>query len=458
MTYTSKQLEAVEEMLKWDSRPLIQIEDIAFVLKGYAGTGKTTVAKRMVEVLKKRGKSVGLAAPTHFAKDIISTKVGLPADTLQRLLGLKPNAEMEEYSPNVRDFIPVTEPLLNDYDYVLIDECSMINSALLLFLLTSANENGCKIIFMGDPFQLPPIGETLSKTFKISHGFTLDEIIRQDKENPNTELIATFIQDLINGTQNGYETLKKGISVENELGSIHYLPNKEYYQKAIEVFGINHEEVLNSRIITYSNNSVKEINRFINKHINEGELFTKGQYILGYKTILRDVNEVANLGRDEKNWVTLKDVYISNSCAYKIKDTFEKTVEYQGVSHNCQVIVTTGNSTFLTLLENDTDDYLEEVSKLVEFGKKTRKWSGMYEYRDLFLTNFNIFEEGANRPIVTKSFDYAYAMTTHKAQGATFENVFVNFPAYRNIWDKRLRTQLLYVALTRTSKNNFILL
>lgn len=459
--YTDEQLAIAKDVENFLSRPIIKMEDLAYTIKGYAGTGKSTLAKHIVDKLLKSKKRVGLSAPTHTAKNNISDKVGLPAETLQKMLGLKPNADMESYSPNVKDFKPVSDPLLNLYDILIIDECSMINQHLFNFLLVSAEEHRTRIIFMGDPFQLPPISdgktETISKTFHLPHQGTLDTILRQSHENPNTELIATIIEDLKKGTSVAFNRLLQRENVVNDLGGILFHDAKEFYKTAIDVFKEADSE-RDNRFITFTNVSVTGINNYINKNIN-GKPFTVGQYLFGYKTIVRDVNEVSLHADNTGGFLTLKDVYITNSALYKIKDFKEEDVKFRGISVPCYVVYTEQSSTPFLIPKKDTiKDYAEEVNNLVEYGNKTRKWSQMYEFRDMFLLNFSIPDNNYhNRDLVSKSIDYAYAITTHKSQGATFKNSFINLPAYVGIRDIEFRNKLLYVAVTRTSGFNHFL-
>lgn len=461
--YTEEQLAVVQAVIKWKDTPIKAMEDLVFTISGYAGTGKSTLAKHIVELLKSKKVRVGLSAPTHTAKQNISDKVGIAADTLQKILGLKPSADMEKYSPNINEFKPVTDPLLGDYDVLFIDECSMINEALFTFLLVSAEQHRTRLIFMGDPFQLPPISsdkrkkETISKTFSVKNRGVLDTILRQDKENPNTELIATIINDLKKGTSHALNILLQGEDVTNELGGIIYLDNKEFYKKSIEVFE-EFDSELNSRVLTFTNKSVNNINNFINSKVNNGQPFTVGRYLFGYKSIVRDINEVSYHADGSGGFLTLKDIYVSNSCLYKIKDYKEEIINYRNASVPCYVVYTDSFTPFLIPKQGEDAEYIKEVQELITYGENTRKWAGMYEFRDMFLLNYSIPDvRFPDKDMVSKSIDYAYAMTVHKSQGGTFKNVFINLPAFVGIRDIEFRNKLLYVALTRTSCNNYIM-
>jgi len=461
--YTEEQIAVNNAVLDWVSTPIKAMEDLVFTISGYAGTGKSTLAKYIVENLKAKGYKVGLSAPTHTAKQNISDKVGIDADTLQKILGLKPSADMERYSPNINEFKPVADPLLGQFNILFIDECSMINEALFTLLLVSAEQHRTRIIFMGDPFQLPPISsnknqkETISKTFTVKNKGVLDTILRQDKENPNTELIATIINDLKKGTSHALNILLQAESVSNELGGTYYLDNRDFYKKSIEVFSEFDSEI-NSRVLTFTNASVNKINQYINSKVNNGEPFTIGRYLFGYKSIVRDINEVSYHADGSGGFLTLKDLYISNSCLYKIKDYKEEIINYRNAKIPCYVVYTDSMTPFLIPKQGQEEDYIREVKELIAYGENTRKWSGMYEFRDMFLLNYSIPDERfPDKDLVSKSVDYAYAMTVHKSQGGTFKNVFVNLPAFVSIRDIEFRNKLLYVALTRTNFNNYIL-
>ncbi|MEI7811995.1 MAG: ATP-dependent RecD-like DNA helicase [Ignavibacteria bacterium] len=144
------------------------------VITGGPGTGKTTIINSILRVLKRFKKKFLLAAPTGRAAKRITETTGNEAKTIHRLL---------EYSPTERCFGKNEDNLL-DADYIIVDECSMIDTALFKSLLIALPEK-CSLILVGDADQLPSIGPgnilrdiIESEAIPTIH---LDEIFRQSK-------------------------------------------------------------------------------------------------------------------------------------------------------------------------------------------------------------------------------------------------------------------------------------
>jgi exodeoxyribonuclease V alpha subunit len=118
------------------------------VLTGGPGTGKSTITGSIIRLLKARGHTVLLAAPTGRAAKRLSEATGLEAKTIHRLLEFKPGAD----GPFLRD---QKNPL--DADLVIIDETSMVD-ILLMNHLVGAIDQGSHLLLVGDVDQLPSVG------------------------------------------------------------------------------------------------------------------------------------------------------------------------------------------------------------------------------------------------------------------------------------------------------------
>lgn len=115
------------------------------ILTGGPGCGKTTTTRVLVKLLQAMGLSVLLAAPTGRAAQRMSEVIGLEAKTIHRLLEWQHNKfKRDEDSPLSADFL-------------LVDECSMLDISLAAALLRAVPSH-CQLLFIGDPDQLPPVG------------------------------------------------------------------------------------------------------------------------------------------------------------------------------------------------------------------------------------------------------------------------------------------------------------
>lgn len=148
------------------------------VLTGGPGTGKTTVIKGILSILKAQGLKIRLAAPTGRAAKRLSETTGQKALTIHRLLEANNLAQDDNlqlgFSKDIDDQL--------DADVIILDEVSMVDIVLMHHFL-NAVPDGCRIILVGDTDQLPAVGpgsvlKDIIRSQKIP-AIRLDEIFRQ---------------------------------------------------------------------------------------------------------------------------------------------------------------------------------------------------------------------------------------------------------------------------------------
>jgi exodeoxyribonuclease-5 len=172
---------AAEAFAKWLAAPA---DGTPFLLSGYAGTGKTYLSMRLLAQAEASGLCWTVVAPTHKAVGVLRQhleQIGLAPtwfpSTIHRLLRLKLRREgdrerCEETSQ--------TATALEHLQLVLVDEASMVDGPLLEITLRCAQPFGCRLVFIGDPAQLPPVGEKESPVFSLSRvcKATLTHVVR----------------------------------------------------------------------------------------------------------------------------------------------------------------------------------------------------------------------------------------------------------------------------------------
>ena len=152
----------------------------AHLLTGHAGSGKTT----LIQVLATRHahKKIVLCGPTHKACEVLGRKlraagVKIPVCTIHSLLSLRPKAQGARQIFVRR---PKAPPVIADI--VIIDEASMLDASMMRHIeLWLA---GIAVVFVGDPAQLPPVGEAGSQCFATVPESHLSGIVRQAEGNP----------------------------------------------------------------------------------------------------------------------------------------------------------------------------------------------------------------------------------------------------------------------------------
>ncbi len=142
-----------------------------FVLGGAAGTGKTYLLRRYLQMMQKHTTSVKIVTPTGKAAQVASKATGLPVQTIHRALGIGPNAEWM-----------IGETTYLDADLVICDEASMVDVELFAQLLAAVPDPSYLLI-VGDPYQLPSVGPgTVLRDLLHTPWmpkYVLDEIVRQ---------------------------------------------------------------------------------------------------------------------------------------------------------------------------------------------------------------------------------------------------------------------------------------
>ena len=160
---TSEQLQVVH---LWEDFLLSRDSDRIFVLKGYAGTGKTSLIAALVKTWTVLQQRVALLAPTGRAAKVMSDYSGLPAFTIHKFIYRRKSFGDDEHFTAMPNLVPGT--------LFLVDEASMIQNCglsgglfgegrllddLIRFVYTGRD---CRLILIGDEAQLPPVGEAES--------------------------------------------------------------------------------------------------------------------------------------------------------------------------------------------------------------------------------------------------------------------------------------------------------
>ncbi len=183
-TLTADQQEAAALIEAWYHHLNTQI----FVLCGYAGTGKTFLVDYVVRALGlTAGESAAFVAPTGKAASVL-IQSGVPATTVHSLIYTREeDIEVDENGEIISEqFLRFVkkESIDSKIKLIVLDETSMVSDDVLRDLLSF----GVKCLCCGDPAQLPPVGG--SNTLLSTPVITLKEIVRQERDNPIVRLAA----------------------------------------------------------------------------------------------------------------------------------------------------------------------------------------------------------------------------------------------------------------------------
>ena len=458
ITFNTEQYEAINKIRRWLQNP--DEDNYTFTLAGYAGTGKTTCIKKILDEYKD---AVVVSAPTHKAKKVIISTTGEEGKTLHSLLGLRPDVDLDDFNPNYPQFDPIAQPTITDYDLVIIDEASMINEELYYFIHKNINGSGTKVLFMGDPAQLPPVGEKASVVFdwETNEFYQLTKIERQNQTNPLSEVYGSLRSNLLK--EDGGLVKKSKMNEINE--GVIFTDDRDLFKKMIlekytsDTFKSNSDF---AKVIAWKNITVQGANRAI-----RNELFGKGSdvveigdILMGYRSV-RSSNSRYNIIENSQDYrVVEKTEMIENKYGifgWNVK--LREDLPHGKYKHRKVFIIDTNN-------HDNLHRYGELHDKFKEIGLRRElpgSWGKYYAFRreNILMKTINKFKDGKPRnkkETIVKDMDYGMAITAHKAQGSTYTHVFVMEYDMDENWLVKERNQLKYTSLTRPTTSAVVLI
>lgn len=385
-------------------------------LTGPAGTGKTHLMRYVKEETIRRYKEmcdvmgkpviyrdVQMTATTHKAAAVLSTSIGSEARTVHSYFGLIPTVD---YNTGVTRLTRNPKTWTKKFNEIMfIDEASMIDRQLYNEIKLSC-EN-CKIIFVGDMYQLNPVGEFVSRVY--SQNLRTVELTQQMRNSGQPALMALCEQYR--------EVVRTGEFSPISLvpGVIDHLEG-EALQAEIDKHFINMNT--NDRILSYDNQSVIENNDYIRDLRSLPEIFQQGEHLINVTPT--KVGKVIIPAETEIQILSM----MGEEMAHVGKD---KTGE--DLSIRCRRYSILTSSGYIEVLVPINRDYFRQ---LLSYFKSIKNWRSYYHLKDGFADI---------RP--------RDSSTVHKAQGSTHDTVFVDLSNLsRNNMIHELQ-RMLYVAFSR---------
>lgn len=486
MNFTRSQQSAIDAFtlfLKGDSQ--------VFMLKGAAGTGKTTIVSEFVSILKAQNRKFRLMAPTGRAAFILGRKIGagIGASTIHKAIYLLAKLSSTGQNKDSEDDggVHAHYALKTNEDHAsavyIVDESSMISdvfsenesfsfgSGMLLsdlFLFAK----GRKIVFVGDYAQLPPVGmnfsPALDKTYIEQHfdckaeEVYLREVVRQ-KDGSVMLSNANKVRDCIEAHSFVEFGLSDGVDTHAEDEDL-----LRPYFKLSQSTPDPH-----SAIIAYSNKQALEYNLAIRRHyfgndvqrLIPGDLLiiARNNYSFDYELFNGNIVQVESCSSDQDVKSRMVRVKLGKDRVESVELRFRDVVIKFNTRDGAKQIL-------VTILDNFLDDPngalggLLASALVVDFNNRLpsnlkqnlsqiKKW--MHQKTGLTVAQ----QELCDSYIRLLSHDpyynalickYGYAMTCHKAQGGEWKNVFVDMCRYGGTANEDY-FRWAYTAITRAS-------
>lgn len=415
MALTSSQQEAARKLIDFIREP----SGNEIVLTAPAGSGKSFLVAWFLnegyscylKECEEKGEeplfpaSPVVTATTHKAADVLGNNLGRYVGTIHSFLGLKlkENEDNGEY-----DLVPTEKSIIKYNQIIFIDECSMINPLLYDYIQKYCYN--CKIIYVGDKYQLAPPKSSLSPVF--------DENIPQIELTENVRLKDHV--ELLSLADQLRNTVKTQVfkPIKEYKGVIEYLDDKSMKEKIDSLFLEPNKE---NKIVTYTNARSLLYNEYIKydlRHFNN--IYTEGEnYIVNSAVVEEDL---VKFSTDEVITITnVGETLKAIGSGYSID-----LIRLNAIGNRGEFEIYTPVNPL-------------EFKEALKIEAKNRNWKKFFELK---------------RTIV--DLRLADSSTIHKAQGSTYKNIFVDLSDLGKCTAYSTASRLLYVACTRATDHIYL--
>lgn len=403
---TEDQANGLAKIQRFLINPVEQI----FVLSGYSGCGKSTLIRTLIDTMPTFIQAVKLIKPgfrelpfqltatTNKAAENLAQITGQDACTIHSFLGLK---VVTDYKTGKTTLSAKNSEIKEGY-LIFIDEGSNIGHALLKLILSKVRN--CKIIFIGDPGQLLEVGSTTAPVFESGFaGAHLGEVVRQARGHPIMDLATKFRGTVETGEYFQFEPDGHHIQV---------LSRADFNDKVLQEFSRPDWKYLDSKVMGWTNKCVIGYNNFIREHAQGDPKFNAGDYAV--------CNSFLSLPRK-----TVKT---------------DQLVHLTSISHDIERHGVMGNNFVL-------DDFATCFMPHTREAKAARIRMARAE------DELSLVAEIDNTWADLRA---AYAQTINKAQGSTYDSVFIDLDDLARCSNGDTLARMLYVGVSRARHHVYL--
>lgn len=466
--FTNDQKKAYSTLIDFINAPYNQ-NDYKRALIGAAGTGKTYLVKALIKNCGLSYSTIGLAAPTHKACRVLNESIQIPnikVNTIQSDLGLRINFDVERFDIDNPPFDPKGKIKIGDYALYIIDESSMLNRSLVMFLEKICKTNKCKIIYIGDSTQLAPVGEKYSSAFKGIKTSSLKQIVRQGDDNPISYLLNLLRYDVEHKSFTFLEHITKNrnkFNVDNTKG--YQVCNPKEFEQLVQT-NFSDEELTKNidyvKVIAYTNNTVSAWNKFIRNTIildSEKSVITKNDLIISYVTLVNQFNDCIIKNSEE---YVLKDVVNYIHPKYNLKGFMVRFIAIHGGNVTSPLFIVDHKDNFTIQMYVKLSREMIQRAKTANIKLRAQLWKDYFNFKESCLLLTNIINPVTKKIEFGRDLDYGFSLTAHKSQGSTFDTSFVDvndivYDKYGHPYtDAEEINRRLYVACSRCKNKLYL--
>lgn len=430
----------------------------AFVLRGYAGTGKTSLVGALVRVLRGLGRETVLLAPTGRAAKVFSNHAGERAATIHKTIYRQQtfNGEGTRFSLG---FNKLRRALF------IVDEASMVADATVGSLFGTGHllddlvryvyeGEGCALLLVGDTAQLPPVGREESPALQagVLRGYGLDvdeadltEVVRQGSGS-GILANATHLRGWLCEGAAGLPRV-----CGSREGEVRFLPGGELIEALVSAYADCGTG--DTIVVTRSNKRANIYNNGIRARIFDREdTLARGDMVMAVKNnyfwteqLVRALPEEQRLpfdfiaNGDVAEVMRVRNVH--ELYGFRFADATLRFPDFEDYEMDCRVLLDTLASEAPALTPDESRRLYEQV--LQDYADVPAKRERMKRLRqDPYYNALQI--------------KYAYAVTCHKAQGGQWSRVFVDQGYVTEDMAGRSYLRWLYTAFTRATERLYL--
>ena len=430
-TPTPEQADAVIAIINWYRGKAPDY----YILKGYAGTGKTYLMTHLAKTglspppaelnkiwAKIKPSEICFTAPTNKAVKVLRrylNDAGLSecrTATIYSLLGLSLQSNGE-----VKELAKPEEPVdLSRYKLIVVDEASMINRFLMSAIEDAFDDWNVPFLFMGDPAQLPPVGEITSPAWKLTNSSTLTQVMRYGDSMLD---LATSIRNI----------------VDHPFPSINIKTDPPVYRLGKGDWMNKMEENLDlfksgeAKCISWRNVTVDKYNLFLREKLfgrseARANIWLPDDKIVA-TSMLKGLEDEIFMRTDEE--ATILQIALGHHPIFTEFEIWNLLV-LDEADRKVTIRTLTPKGQF------ELNNRLNELSMEAKNGKRY-KWREFWQLKEAF-----------------NEIRHSYAITSHRSQGSSYRKVFVDLEDIMLNRNRQEAFRSLYVSCTRQREEIYI--
>lgn len=426
------------------------------ILCGSAGTGKTTLASTIVKAMKSLGQKVVLLAPTGRAAKVFSLNSDTPAFTIHRKIyrqkaytGIGGQFQLADNMARNTLFLVDEASMIADANVDFDSDYSFGTGSLLDDLIDYVYNGSCRMLLIGDRYQLPPVGypespalskEILESRMLKTYTAELDEVVRQASESGilyNAQLIRKMIME-----ENVYQLPRlklKGFSDIEVLSGSDLVETLDdsYYDMGVD----------ETMVVTRSNKMAVRYNNGIRMKCLECE---EG---LDYEDMITIVKNNYYWTEKDKN---APMPFIANGDRARVKKIRNAVEDFGFHFYECVLEFPDYDDYEMTC--NVILDTLQSESPSLTYEEQQRLYEGVLAEYEYIPHKADRMKALKNDPYFNAlQIKYAYASTCHKAQGGQWEHVYIEQGYITEDMLGMDYYRWLYTAITRASSKLYLI-